>query len=142
MRGKVEQKLDHLQKQGIIKPVKFSDWATSIVPVLTLEPRIYFALIETCACFKYKANSKPSVSAEGSFTIRNVVDQLLKFEILTKFAVHLKFRNLKFLKYPDIFGYFCKFEVILVEIQLKFSLKFEIQPKNSKISNVVEGFCE
>ena len=64
------------------------------------------------------------------------------FEILTKFAVHLKFRNLKFQKYPDIFGYFCKFEVILVEIQLKFSLKFEIQPKNLKISNVIEGFCE
>ena len=50
--------------------------------------------------------------------------------------VHLKFRNLK---YPDIFGYFCKFETILVEIQLKFSLKFEIQPKSSKISKLMSS---
>ena len=34
MRGKVEQKLDRLQKQGIIRPVTFSDWAAPIVPVL------------------------------------------------------------------------------------------------------------
>ena len=34
MRGKVEQELDRLQKKGIIKPVKFSDWAAPIVPVL------------------------------------------------------------------------------------------------------------
>ena len=34
MRGKVEQELDRLQKQGIIRPVTFSDWAAPIVPIL------------------------------------------------------------------------------------------------------------
>ena len=30
----MEEELDRLQKQGIIKPVDFSDWAAPIVPVL------------------------------------------------------------------------------------------------------------
>ena len=34
MREKVEHELNHLQKQGNIKPVAFSDWAAPIVPVL------------------------------------------------------------------------------------------------------------
>ena len=34
MRGKVGQELDRLQQQGILKPIAFSDWAASIVPVL------------------------------------------------------------------------------------------------------------
>ena len=33
MRGKVEQELDRLQRQGILKPMAFSDWAAPIVPV-------------------------------------------------------------------------------------------------------------
>ena len=34
MRGKVEQELDQLQRQGVLTPVAFSDWAAPIVPVL------------------------------------------------------------------------------------------------------------
>ena len=34
MRGKVEQELDRLQRQGVLTPVAFSDWAAPIVPVL------------------------------------------------------------------------------------------------------------
>lgn len=34
MREKVEKELQHLQDQGIISPVKYSKWATPIVPVL------------------------------------------------------------------------------------------------------------
>ena len=30
MRGKVEQELDRLQRQGILKPMAFSDWAASL----------------------------------------------------------------------------------------------------------------
>ena len=34
LREKVEQELSHLQQEGIIEPVEFSDWATTIVPVV------------------------------------------------------------------------------------------------------------
>ena len=34
MREKVEKKLQQLQDQGIITPVKHSEWAASIVPIL------------------------------------------------------------------------------------------------------------
>ena len=34
MRNFVEKELERLQMQGIIEPVKFSDWAAPIVPVL------------------------------------------------------------------------------------------------------------
>ena len=34
LRGKVEQELERLEHTGIIEPVKFSDWAALIVPVV------------------------------------------------------------------------------------------------------------
>ena len=34
MRQRIEEELDRLQRDGIIKPVEFSDWATPIVPVI------------------------------------------------------------------------------------------------------------
>jgi hypothetical protein len=33
-KSKVEQELDCLQKEGVISPVQFSDWAAPIVPVI------------------------------------------------------------------------------------------------------------
>lgn len=35
LRAKVEEELTRLQHQGVIKPVTFSDWAASIVPVVS-----------------------------------------------------------------------------------------------------------
>lgn len=34
MRQRIEEELDRLQRDGIIKPVEYSDWATPIVPVI------------------------------------------------------------------------------------------------------------
>ena len=34
LRAKVERELDHLQVDGVIEPIQFSDWATPIVPVI------------------------------------------------------------------------------------------------------------
>ena len=41
MRGKVEQELDQLQRQGILTPVAFSDWAAPIVPVLKKDGSVW-----------------------------------------------------------------------------------------------------
>ena len=34
MRGKVEEELEHLVSEGVIKPVQFVVWAAPIVPVV------------------------------------------------------------------------------------------------------------
>ena len=40
MRGKVEQELDRLERDGIIQPVEFSEWAAPIVPVVKTDGSI------------------------------------------------------------------------------------------------------
>ena len=34
LRGKVEEELECLEKEGIIEPVQFAEWAAPVVPVL------------------------------------------------------------------------------------------------------------
>ena len=34
LRDKVEQELERLQRDGIIEPVRFSEWAAPVVPVV------------------------------------------------------------------------------------------------------------
>ena len=45
--GKVEQELDWLERDGIIQPVEFSEWAALIVPVVKTDGSI-------CICGDYK----------------------------------------------------------------------------------------
>lgn len=51
LRGKVEEELDNLVAQGIISPVKFSRWATPIVPVLKRSGKV-----RICGDFKVTVN--------------------------------------------------------------------------------------
>ena len=39
LRDKVEAELERLQKEGIIQPVQFADWAASIVPVVKADKK-------------------------------------------------------------------------------------------------------
>ena len=57
MRGKVEQELEHLEKQGIIKPVDFSNWAAPIVPVLRKDGSV-------CICGDYKLTVNQTAKLE------------------------------------------------------------------------------
>ena len=47
LQGKVEQGLDRLERDGIIQPVEFSEWAAPIVPVVKTDGSI-------CICGDYK----------------------------------------------------------------------------------------
>ena len=51
MRGKVEKELEHLEQQGIIEPVQFSDWAAPIVPVLKKD-----GSVRICGDYKLTVN--------------------------------------------------------------------------------------
>jgi len=51
MRAKVEQESDYLHQQGIIEPVKFSVWATPIVPVLKHNDSVWI-----CGDYKLTVN--------------------------------------------------------------------------------------
>ena len=52
MREKVEEELQHLQDQGIISSVKYSKWATPIVPVLKQDK----TSVRICGDYKLTAN--------------------------------------------------------------------------------------
>ena len=51
LREKVEQELEHLQQQGIIEPVPFSEWAAPIVPVVKRDRSVHI-----CGDYKVTIN--------------------------------------------------------------------------------------
>ena len=52
MRSKVEEELAQLQKQGIITPIQFAEWAAPIVPVLKADKKA----VRICGDFKMTVN--------------------------------------------------------------------------------------
>jgi len=52
MQPKVEAELEHLENEGIIKPVHFADWAAPIVPVLKSDKKS----VRICGDFKLTVN--------------------------------------------------------------------------------------
>ena len=51
LRGRVEQELDCLERDGIIQPVEFSEWAAPIVPVVKTD-----GSIRICGDYKVTVN--------------------------------------------------------------------------------------
>ena len=52
MRKKVEQELDRLVQTNVMEPVRYSDWATPIVPVLKADGKV-----RVCSDYKLTVNS-------------------------------------------------------------------------------------
>ena len=44
LRGQVDEELEHLEREGIITPVQFADWAAPIVPVVKQDAKSRIAL--------------------------------------------------------------------------------------------------
>ena len=62
MRGKVEEELERLVSEGIIKPVQFADWAAPIVPVVKRD----WKSLRICGEFKLTVNIFPSIKPAKS----------------------------------------------------------------------------
>lgn len=45
IRARVEQEIDHQVEEGILEPVQFSQWATTVVPVMKEEGRFSYVVI-------------------------------------------------------------------------------------------------
>ena len=58
LRQKVEHELERLEKEGIIRPRRFSDWAAPIVPVLKAD-----GSVRICGDYKVTANKAVKVDA-------------------------------------------------------------------------------
>ena len=79
MRGKVEQELDRLQKQGIIKPVAFSDWAAPIVPVLKKD-----GSVRICGDYRLTVNQAAKLETYPLPKIEDLLTSLTGGKTFTK----------------------------------------------------------
>ena len=79
MRGKVEQELDRLQKQGIIKPVAFSDWAAPIVPVLKKD-----GSVRICGDYRLMVNQAAKLETYPLPKIEDLLTSLAGGKTFTK----------------------------------------------------------
>ena len=70
MRAKVESELDRLQVEGVIRPVEFSEWEASIVPVLKASGDIRI-------CGDYKVTINHAVKVD-KYPIPNIDDLFTK----------------------------------------------------------------
>ena len=58
LRGRVEQELERLQRDGIIEPVQFSEWAAPVVPVMKQD-----GSIRICGDYKLTVNSASDIES-------------------------------------------------------------------------------
>ena len=82
MKEKVEAELDRLQKEGIIEPVKFSEWAAPIVPVLIPD-----GSVRICGDFRLTVNQASHVETYPIPLIKDLYAKLAggkKFRIFQR----------------------------------------------------------
>ena len=58
LRSRVEKELEHLERDGVIEPVQFADWATPIVPVMKRD-----GSIRICGDYKQTVNKAVKMNA-------------------------------------------------------------------------------
>ena len=79
LRSKVEAELDRLQKQGVIEPVSFSDWAAPIVPVVKRD-----GSIRICGDYKLTVNQVAKTDAYPLPRIEDIFASLSKGKLFSK----------------------------------------------------------
>lgn len=89
LRQKVEKELDRLEEEGIIVPVKHSDWAAPIVPVLKSN-----GTIRICGDYKLTANTATKTEVYPLPKIEDLFSSLAGGKVLSKLDLSSAFLQL------------------------------------------------
>ena len=79
LRGRVEQELERLEKTGIIEAIKFSDWATPVVPLVKGD-----GSIRICGDYKVTINRVANVESYPLPRIDDLLAELAKGKVFSK----------------------------------------------------------
>ena len=79
LRQKVDAELDRLEKQGVIKPVQFSDWAAPIVPVIKGD-----GTVRICGDYKLTINKAAKLEVYPLPLIEDLLASLAGGKTFTK----------------------------------------------------------
>ena len=98
MKKGIEEELDRLQRNGIIEPVKFSKWATPIVPILKSD-----GSVRICGDYKSTLNKVAPVENHPIPLIEDMANQLAGGETFTKVDFSHAYTQLKLSEEAKVF---------------------------------------
>ena len=90
MKGKVEEELDRLQKEGVIEPIQFADWAAPIVAVLKADGKS----VRICGDFKVTINQASKLDRYPIPKIEDLLAQLAGGKAFTKLDMSQAYQQL------------------------------------------------
>ena len=79
LKGRIEEELERLQRDGIIEPVKFSEWAAPVVPVLKSD-----GSLRLCGDYKVTVNSVANVESYPLPRINDLLASLTGGKVFSK----------------------------------------------------------
>ncbi|KAL5467316.1 hypothetical protein EMCRGX_G031528 [Ephydatia muelleri] len=79
LKGRIEEELERLQRDGIIEPVKFSEWAAPVVPVLKSD-----GSLRLCGDYKVTVNSVANVESYPYPRINDLLASLTGGKVFSK----------------------------------------------------------
>ena len=90
MRRLVEEELERLQKEGIIEPVQFADWAAPVVPVLKSDRKS----LRLCGDFKLTVNKASKLDRYPIPKIEDLLSKLSGGKSFTKLDMAQAYQQL------------------------------------------------
>ena len=90
MYGKVDEELQRLQKDGIIEPVQFADWAAPIVSVLKSDGKS----VRICGDFKLTVNQASKLDRYPIPKIEDLLAKLAGGKLFTKLDMSQAYQQL------------------------------------------------
>ena len=79
LRDMVKQELENLQRDGIIMPVRFSEWAACVVPVVKTDGSLW-----SCGDYKLTGNSAATVDSYSLPQIDDVLASMTGAKVFSK----------------------------------------------------------
>ena len=89
LKEKVEQELERLQKEGVITPVQFSDWAAPIVPVIKADGNV-----RICGDYKVTVNRVSKLDAYPLPRVEDLFTALAGGQLYTKLDLSHAYQQL------------------------------------------------